>query len=76
MKPWEERFLKEYAELLNRTGKLARMLHNWKEGTLDFTPKCPFELLDEQLGVMCKYLDILEQRAKIEGIRLQTENPS
>ncbi|MBQ8388812.1 MAG: hypothetical protein IJX46_07805 [Clostridia bacterium] len=65
---YKERFRAEYTQLLIRRAKLEAMLEKMVEGTLDFTPTCPFELLKEQLDVMSEYLSILEARAKIEGV--------
>ena len=47
------------------------MLIKLRAGTLDFTPKCPASLLCDQERVMNEYLDILEERAEIEGVYLQ-----
>lgn len=73
MKPWEERFVKEAMELHERAGKLRAMLEKHDRGELDFTPKCPIQLLREQLSVMRRYDEILRERAKIEGVLLPEE---
>lgn len=70
MKPWEERFVKERSELVERIFKLDMMLQKWETGKLDFEPKCPKKLLQRQLEVMAEYLDILDSRARIEGIEV------
>lgn len=67
---YKERFRGEYRLLLIRRSKLETMLEKMCEGTLEFTPTCPFELLKDQLDVMSEYLSILEQRAKLEGVNL------
>ena len=67
---YKERFRGEYRQLLIRRSKLETMLEKMCEGTLEFTPTCPFELLKDQLDVMSEYLSILEQRAKLEGVSL------
>lgn len=67
---YKERFKAEYQQLHIRTMSLARMLKSWDEGTLDFEPTCPQDLLLKQLGFMESYLFTLEQRAQIEGIDL------
>lgn len=67
---YKERFRAEHRQLLIRRAKLEAMLKKMMEGTLDFTPTCPLELLNYQLGVMSEYLSILEQRAYIEGVAL------
>ena len=63
---WQQRFVLEYKELLERVVKLARMLNNWDN--LNFTPKCSKELLKAQYNIMEAYLSILEERASIEGV--------
>lgn len=67
---YKERFKDEYWQLRIRTMSLARMLKSWDEGTLDFEPACPQDLLLEQLDFMQSYLFTLAQRAQIEGIDL------
>ena len=68
LEPYEERFIKEKNELFERIVKLDRMLHKYANGALDFTPKCPFNLLMAQLRAMQSYYEILNQRSVIEGI--------
>lgn len=63
---WQQRFVLEYTELLERTTKLAKMLNNWDN--LNFTPKCSKLLLTTQYSIMEAYLSILEERAAIEGV--------
>ena len=46
------------------------MLIGYKEGTLEFTPNCPYRILYEQLMYMKAYRDVLEARAEIENIEL------
>ncbi len=70
MKPYQERFIKEYNELHDRTVKLDNMLKKYKNGELNFEPDCPYELLYTQLIYMVNYLCVLEKRAEIEGIKL------
>lgn len=50
--------------------KLDKMLKKYAQGTLGFEPDCPIRLLQEQRRVMSEYADILEARAKFEGIDL------
>ena len=40
---------------------------------LNFTPTCPIDLLRKQASVMGQYLYILETRAAIENVDLNTE---
>ena len=70
MEPYQERFIKEYNELHDRTVKLDNMLKKYKNGELDFKPDCPYELLYTQLIYMVNYLCVLEKRAGIENIKL------
>lgn len=67
---YKTRFIREYQELDERIGKLAAMIRRHKNGTLDFTPDSPIELLERQLHVMIDYRQILEDRAKNERIDL------
>lgn len=70
MEDWKERFIKEYHELRERFQKLDMMIGKYEKGRLEFEPKCPIDLLKRQRSVMWDYLSILEQRAKIEEIKL------
>nr|DAO05199.1 MAG TPA: hypothetical protein [Caudoviricetes sp.] len=70
MEPWKERFRKEYHELRERFQKLDTMIDKYEKGQLEFESKCPIDLLKRQRSVMWDYLSILEQRAKIEEIKL------
>ncbi len=65
---WKERFKAEYRELSTRIDKLSAMLEKYKAGTLEFTPNCSYEKLQEQLIYMKLYQTVLEDRANIEGI--------
>ena len=67
---YKERFKAEYYLTLIRYHKLRAMLKGYREGTLTFTPKCPFEILNNQFLFMQSYLVCLNRRAKIEGIEL------
>ena len=49
------------------------MLVKYDAGKLDFTPTCPIDLLRKQASVMGEYLYILETRAVIENIDLNTK---
>jgi hypothetical protein len=46
------------------------MIDKYEKGQLEFEPKCPIDLLKRQRSVMWDYLSTLEQRAKIEEIKL------
>lgn len=66
---WQQRFVLEYTELLEKTIKLGNMLDNWDN--LNFTPKCSKPLLTAQYNTMRAYLSILEERAIIEDVNLK-----
>ena len=70
MEDWKERFKKEYYELRERFYKLDMMIGKYEKGQLEFEPKCHIDLLKRQRSVMWDYLSTLEQRAKIEEIKL------
>ena len=66
---WQQRFVIEYKESLEKTIKLGNMLDNWDN--LNFVPKCSRSLLSAQYNTMKAYLSILEERSKIENIDLE-----
>lgn len=67
---YKERFKAEYLQLLIRVEGLNNMLKKYKAGKLNFKPTCSYELLSKQLKYMVDYLNLLEDRAKLEGIDL------
>lgn len=67
---YKERFKAEYWQLDTRICKLANMISNYAAGTLDFTPSCPYDLLEMQLNAMKNYAYALRRRAEIEGVEL------
>lgn len=67
---YKERFKAEYIQLYNRLGGLKLMVQHWDAGTLNFTPTCPREIYDKQIEGMQTYLDVLSERAKMEGVEL------
>jgi hypothetical protein len=70
MTEWQKRFVIEYHELRGRFAKLDEMIQRYEKGQLEFEPKCPIDLLKHQRSVMWEYLSILEQRARIEEVKL------
>ena len=68
---FKERFKAEYYQLKIRMERLKSMLDKYRDGTLNFTPKCSYELLYEQYVYMKDYMVILVQRASIEDIDLE-----
>lgn len=69
---FKDRFRAEYFQLSIRLSKLEKMLCEMKAGALTFTPKCSYELLHEQAVYMEQYKRVLEERAKIENIDLDS----
>ena len=69
-KDYKERFKAEYYQVAIRQSKLIDMLAKYKAGTLNFKPRCSYELLYEQAQAMGKYALLLRARAEIEGIEL------
>ena len=67
---YQQRFKAEYEQTKIRRDKLYRMIESYASDTLGFTPKCPMELLIDQIDTMNQYLFILLERAKIEGVDL------
>lgn len=68
---YKERFKAEYYQLKIRYEKLKAMCEKWDKGELDFTPTCPRYIYKRQLDKMAGYLMILEERAELEGIKLE-----
>ena len=66
----KERFKAEYKQLEIRRNGLYNMLKKYKAGELPFTPSCSYDLLNGQLKAMDMYSGYLEERAKIENIKL------
>ena len=67
---FKDRFKAEYYQLKIRYEKLCEMIVRYEAGTLKFKPKCSINLLKEQAEAMEDYLDRLELRAELEGIKL------
>ena len=67
---FKDRARAEYYQLKIRYEGLARMLKKYKEGTLEFIPNCDYDLLHTQLVYMECYMNVLEERAKIENIEV------
>ena len=67
---YKDRFKAEFYQLKIRYEKLKIILNKWDNGELEFTPTCSREIYDEQVAAMEQYLDILADRAEIEGIEL------
>lgn len=67
---YEDQFKAEYWQLKIRYYKLYKMIEKWYAGNLEFEPKCPLKMYKVQLSCMKDYIDMLEARARIEGIDL------
>lgn len=67
---YKERFKAEYNQLRIRIEGLTYMLIDWGRDNLDFEPATTYEFLRIQLRAMETYAEILEERARIEGIDL------
>lgn len=67
---FKDRVKAEYYQLKIRHDGLKEMLKKYKEGTLEFTPNCDYDLLHTQLVYMEGYMVVLETRAEIENIKL------
>lgn len=67
---YKDRFRAEYLQLKIRMEGLATMLKKYKDGELNFTPLCSYELLNGQLRAMSMYALYLEERASIENINI------
>ena len=67
---YDDRLKAEYEQLEIRTQGLAKMLVGYRDGTLSFTPKCSYDMLNGQLKAMQLYSEYLQDRAEIEGIDL------
>lgn len=69
---YKERFKAEYYQLKIRICKLDNMLNAWYRGELTFEPTCPRSTYDLQIRAMRDYKAILEMRAVMEGVELDT----
>lgn len=73
-KDYKDRFKAEYFQLKIRLEKLRNMLHKWRTSSLDFLANCPYEYYARQVAYMSNYLEVLKERAEIEGIELECAN--
>jgi hypothetical protein len=71
---YKERFKAEYLQTKIRRQKLSDMLAKHDAGTLPFTPTCPIWVLKSQETTMGQYLDVLELRARLEGVDLEVNH--
>jgi len=69
---YKERFKAEYEQLKIRFIGLMNMCGKWDRDELTFEPTCPRSTYELQLKAMKDYIAILEMRAVMEGIELDT----
>ena len=69
---YKKRFKAEYYQIKIRVTGLQNMLNKWDNGQLDFMPTCPRSTYGLQLRAMSDYKAILEMRAVMENIELDT----
>lgn len=69
---YKERFKSEYYQLKVRVCGLSNMLNAWDNDKLTFEPTCPRSTYDLQMKAMRDYMAILEMRAVMEHIDLDT----
>lgn len=69
---YKERFKAEYYQLKVRVCGLSNMLSAWDNDKLTFEPACPRSTYDFQMKAMKYYMAILEMRAVMERIDLDT----
>lgn len=71
---YKERFIAEYLQVKIRFEKLKEMCLKWDAGKLEFTPTCSRRMYEDQLTYMMNYIQLLEERAKLEGVDLSEIN--
>lgn len=65
---YKQRFRAEYAQVVIRYEKLAKVVMDYECGRFDFQPKCSISLLSKQLAYMESYMTTLRVRAALENI--------
>ena len=69
---YQERFKAEYYQLKIRICGLQNMLAGWDNNKLTFAPMCPRNVYELQLKSMKDYKTLLEMRATMENIFIDT----
>ena len=69
---YKERFRAEYYQLVIRYNKLKAMIEKWDNGTLEFKPTCPRSTYNLQIKAMTDYIAVLEARAVMENVDLES----
>ena len=67
---YKKRFRAEYYQIKIRTEKLEKMLEEHKKGTLPFELTYEVGMLHTQYIFMLHYKETLEDRARVENIKL------
>ena len=67
---YRERFIAEYNQVKIRLRKLEDIISLYCKKELDFTLATPIDMLVRQKLFMFRYMKILEDRARYEGINL------
>ena len=70
-KNYDDRLKAEYLQIDIRIRKLQNTIDNWNN--LKFQPKCPKQVLLDQLNCMKKYRDSLDVRLIYEDIEIKKE---
>lgn len=72
---WQDRFVTEYKQLKERYNKLHKAIVQLEAGVRNITLlNCSLDLLKRQAKVMGEYLFVLEMRAELACIDLETDN--
>lgn len=69
---YKERFRAEYYQIKIRVCGLQNMLAVWDNDKLPFNPMCPRSTYNLQLRAMTDYKALLEMRAVMENIDIDT----
>lgn len=69
---YKDRLIGEYVEVTARMKKLNKMIDDWINGKLDFTPKGYVDLYKDQYIAMEEYRSCLVERLCVEGIDIPT----
>lgn len=70
---WKDRVKAEYYQIEQRCNNLAKMIIDYKNNELSFSPITPIEILQGQLLNMLMYKAQLEYRCAIECIDIFTK---
>lgn len=68
LKPYEQRFIREYYELVQKMNRLEWIIAGIESCTVDFMPRSDLQDLREQLLAMRDYRHVLMKRACTEEL--------